>query len=189
MRLGYLTDVKAIGTELFGVLSLTPKGDELIEKTGARSLSVSVDRNLNRIFEVSIVANPRVQSAKLFCENFRPVTQREQFYKTESERLQREIENIEDHKTIESLVRSGQLAPACRETAMTMLKKSREMECANEFVNFVRSLPRVVVFGEIAPHSQMSSAISTEESEFYAKCFPDIAIEEIMKRKVKECPH
>lgn len=189
MRLGYLTDVKAVGTELFGVLSLTPKGDELVEKTGARSLSVSVDKNLNRIFEVSIVANPRIQSAKLFCGNFRPVTQRERFYKTESERLQREIKNFENRDIIESLIRSGQLAPVCRKTAMNMLEKSRETGCSREFVDFINSLPKTVIFGELAPNLQKTLPLSTEETQFYAKCFPDIAIEEIMKRKVKECPH
>lgn len=67
LELGYLTDVRAEGDELFGTLALTAEAHALVERSQARSLSLGISPDLGRIREVSIVSRPRVADARLFA--------------------------------------------------------------------------------------------------------------------------
>ena len=42
LELGFLTSVEAIGDELFGTISLTPEANALVERSGARGLSLGL---------------------------------------------------------------------------------------------------------------------------------------------------
>ncbi len=66
LQMGYLTSVLQEGIELFGTVCLTPEADALVESSGAKSLSLGLAPDLSSIREVSLVRNPRVQSARLF---------------------------------------------------------------------------------------------------------------------------
>ncbi len=66
LEIGFLTQVEAVGDELFGNLALTEEADALIRTSGARSLSLGLSRDLARIQEVSLVTSPRVASAQMF---------------------------------------------------------------------------------------------------------------------------
>src|SRR5687767_10849414 len=66
LELGYLTSVQVMGDELFGTVSFTPEAHVLVERSGARSLSLGLTPDLTRIREVSLVRNPRIESAQLF---------------------------------------------------------------------------------------------------------------------------
>jgi hypothetical protein len=180
LRLGYLTSVEALGPELFGTLALTPEADTLLEKSGARSLSLSVSRDLDRIFEVSVVSNPRVETARLFCEDFREVASRGVQRKIVE--LQERLRQTETERLVDDLVRKGQLSPASRESAVALLFSARdEMRCRVE--RFLKSLPPAFLPGEIVPMSHSRADVSAEEAEFYARTFPDLDLGEILKRR------
>lgn len=181
LRLGYLTQVEAVGGELFGNLALTPEADDLIEKSGAKSLSISVSKNLDRIFEVSIVANPRIESARLFCEDFR-ATPRSQESQSEIVRLRKELEEVQVNALVESLVREGRIAPVSRNTATRLLASARTAGCFEQVEAFIASLPRAIHFGEIAPAAKAVN-LPDEVAQFYRTHFPDLDLSEIEKRR------
>lgn len=66
LELGFLTGVEALGDEMFGILALTEEANALIERSGARSLSLGLDPSLTSIREVSLVRKPRVATAQLY---------------------------------------------------------------------------------------------------------------------------
>jgi hypothetical protein len=55
----------------------------------------------------------------------------------------------------------------------------------DEIKAFLESLPVQIQFGELVPQSVEAPAIG-EEVDFYRRHFPNIGIEEIMKRKVRK---
>ncbi len=180
LRLGYLTSVEALGPELFGTLALTPEADKLLEKSGAQSLSLSVSRDLEQILEVSIVSNPRVETARLFCEDFRDSASRGVQRKVVE--LQERLRQTETERLVDDLVRKGQLPPASRESAVALLFSARE-EMRGKVEAFLESLPPAFLPGEIVPMSQSRPEVSAEEAEFYARTFPDLDLGEILKHR------
>ncbi len=183
LRLGYLTQVEAAGPELFGILALTPEADDLIESSGAKSLSLSVSRDLERIYEVSIVGNPRIKSARLFCDDFRAEPGGGE-WKKEAARLKAQLEKEQLQTAVERMVRSGELPPGSAENAKALLSAARQHGFEKEAVAFFESLPNSVIFGEIVPGSKAPPAeTSPEEAAFYARHFSDLPIEEIAKRR------
>jgi hypothetical protein len=181
LRLGYLTSVEALGPELFGTLALTPEANRLLETSGAHALSLSVSRDLDRIYEVSVVGNPRVQSARLFCENFLDTASPRRASK-ELE-LEKQLREREAREFVESLVRSGHVPPSAREAAIALLF-SADDEARDKVVQFMESLPPIYFAGELVPGTRGSFPAATpEEIEFYKRAFPDMAVEEILKRR------
>lgn len=180
LRLGYLTSVEALGPELFGTLALTPEADSLLEKSDARSLSLSVSRDLDRIFEVSIVSNPRVETARLFCDDFRALGSHGAQRKVAE--LQERLRKTETERLVDDLVRKGQLAPASRDSAVALLFSAQDDVRAKVEV-FLRSLPPAFLPGETVPMSHSRADVSAEEAEFYARTFPDLNLNEILKRR------
>lgn len=181
LRLGYLTSVEALGPELFGTLALTPEANQLLETSGAHALSLSVSRDLDRIYEVSIVGNPRVRSARLFCENFRadgpaPQASRER-------ELEQELRRRESEDAVERLIRAGQLSPAARDAAVALLF-SADDGAKEKAMRLLESLPPVYFSGELVPGARASASTATpEEIEFYRRAFPEMPLEEILKRR------
>ncbi|MBV6503512.1 MAG: hypothetical protein AKCLJLPJ_01584 [Fimbriimonadales bacterium] len=181
LRLGYLTQVEAAGGELFGNLALTPEADDLIEKSGAKSLSISVSRDLDRIFEVSIVANPRIESARLFCEDFRQ-TSLARDARREVVMLRRELDEAKANALVESLLREGRIAPVSRDAAMRLLASARAAGCFEQAEAFFTSLPKAIQFGEVAPAAKPAN-LPDEVAQFYRTHFPDLDLSEIEKRR------
>lgn len=169
LQLGYLTQVEAIGRELFGTLSLTEQADKLIESSQAKSLSLSVSRDLNQIFEVSIVSNPRVESAQLFCEDFRalkPIEKREKF-------------------SLDSYLREGKLLPSQKEAAEKLAIEANKVGLLEPLVLFFESLPSRSLGIELAPTGASTSPFSHEETKFYQEHFPGVPLTEIEQRRLK----
>jgi hypothetical protein len=183
-RLGYLTDVEAAGAELFGTLSLTPEASALIENSGAKSLSLSVDRDLTRIYEVSVVAQPRVGSARLFCSDFQ-TNEAESKWKSEALRLGEEREAVRLAGIVESLIREGRITSSLSGPANELLASAASRGLERDVVRFFRTLPKQAHFGEIVPMALQYREAPVEEVEFYRAHFPDVPIDEILKRKVK----
>lgn len=66
LQLGQLTQVEALGKELFGTVRLTKEANSLLRASEARSLSLGLTPDLREIREVSVVKRPRVAGAQLF---------------------------------------------------------------------------------------------------------------------------
>lgn len=182
LRLGYLTQVEAVGNELFGLLALTPEAEELLEESGAKALSLAISREGDRIHEVSIVANPRVQTARLFCEDFH-CWQGKDEWRVEALRLKDTLERERTTARVDMLVREGNLPPVLREKAESLLLLARARGMEGEVMDFLTSLPRFVVFQELAPSGRaVSSGLAGEGEEFYRAHFPGLPLEEIAKR-------
>lgn len=71
--LGSLKSVSRKGKELFGKIAFTREAWTLIDKAGARKLSVSLKRDFSGIPEVSLVKNPRVSGAAVFDDRIEAV--------------------------------------------------------------------------------------------------------------------
>ncbi len=181
LRMGYLTEVKAVGGELFGTLALTPEADELIEASGAKSLSISVARDLSRIFEVSIVSNPRIESARLFCSDFSALGKKEL---TNVNRLKDELELVEIEKAVEGMIRSGKFGPSFAEKVKAAIFKAKKIGFENEMRMMVELLSSKTPMGEIVPANiAQPVGITAEEAQFYRDHFPGLDLEEIAKHK------
>lgn len=181
LEMGYLTDVQAIGQELFGILSLTPEADKLLENSGAKSLSISVSKNLDRIFEVSIVGKPRVESARLFCEDFTETSAGR--WKQEALQLRQQALAQRHHNFVDSLLKAGKLLPAQREATLNMLEQAAEKGIEQQFADYLAAGPTQIHFGEIAAATMKSVDLPQEEREFYSRHFPNIELAEIAKRR------
>ena len=181
LEMGYLTDIQAAGNELFGVLALTPEADEIIEKSKAKSLSLSVSRELDRIYEVSIVAKPRIESARLFCSDFTKTSANE--WKEKAIALSEEFEERQFNSYIDELTRAGKLLPVQRSSALDLLRGAARSGMNEAVERFLEGSPVKVSFGEIARSSCRRPDIPIEEAEFYSQHFPALSIEEIAKRR------
>lgn len=181
LEMGYLTDVRAVGGELFGILSLTQEADSLLERSGAKSLSLSVSKDFDEIYEVSIVGKPRVQSARLFCEDF--TATESGAWKREALDLRHRLRETRFSTMLDDLTKSGKLAPAQRASALELLRKAGDMGIEDAVTEFLHAAPVRVVFGEIAKETLSQPDLSSEETAFYSRHFPNLDLAEIAKRR------
>jgi hypothetical protein len=181
LRLGYLTDVQAVGSELFGTLALTKEADELLESSGATSLSLCVSKDLRRIHEVSIVANPRVDSARLFCADFRQTEGGE--WKREALRLRQELSEKAVADSIARFADDGVIPPAAVRQAEILLRAAQSAGIDAEVLDFLRALPKMIHFGEMAPAKLAVPSANVDELDFYRRHFAEVPVEEILKRR------
>lgn len=74
LRLGTVSHLQRRGRELFGVIRFAPEAWALLLRSGAKYLSVCLDRLRKRLLEVSLVVRPRVRDARVrFSEGDVPV--------------------------------------------------------------------------------------------------------------------
>ncbi|MFN8139932.1 MAG: hypothetical protein U0R49_09065 [Fimbriimonadales bacterium] len=182
LHLGYLTDVQAAGSELFGLLTLTPEADELLRASNATSLSVCVSKDFDAIFEVSVVSSPRVESARLFCHNFcSPTSTDIKVRELEQERDEREIS-----QKVEKLIRVGKVAPAKTEAIKVLFSKAKLHNFEKELTQLLDILPSRALMSEIAPSKlDRPTGITADEEQFYRMHFAGLDLQEISKRKEK----
>lgn len=196
LELGFLTSVEAIGNELFGQVSLTPEANALIERSGARSLSIGIAPDLSRIVEVSLVENPRVPSAKLFAGSlqfFGSLSDSEAGWKERFHALQESLIVRAAEEAADRFVREGRLLPCQRPLASALLAHEEAvrfgtgMRPVRDLLLEMLSLqPPHSLFKEHAPAStEDHSAVlmMPEEAEFYRKHFPGVELSEIAKRR------
>lgn len=196
LEIGYLTDVEASGNELFGTIALTEEADRLVEKSGARSLSLGLSPDLLQIREVSLVRNPRVESAQLFsgtvcfagslCEL--PGTD----WRARHEALRSEVDRERAEREVGAFVKAGKLTPAQAPFAQALMSAGDTIEFGGE-VRPIRQLliamlerqPPMGLFSETVPDISVGSegGLLPEEAEFYRRHFPDVSLEEIAVRK------
>jgi hypothetical protein len=137
---------------------------------------------LDRIYEVSIVAKPRIERARLFCSDFTETATNE--WKEKAIALSEELEDRKFNTYIDELMRAGKLLPVQREYSLDLLRRAARLGMHETVAQFFTHSPIKVSFGEVARSSCNRPDIPIEEAEFYSQHFPDLAIDEIAKRRV-----
>lgn len=199
LEIGYLIQVEAVGPELFGTLALTNEANALVERSGAQSLSVGLSADLDEIREVSLVRNPRVETARIFGKLVAfesPLQSGDDNGVDWRARYRSLVENQSKQdaaRRVAALIGEGKICPAQAPFAEALL-------CAQGTVNFsgstrsVASLieafisrqPPMALFGERSPsHSPHADHefLLPEEADFYRRYFPEIGLDEIAAKK------
>lgn len=195
LELGYLTEISAEDGELFGTLSLTEEANNLIERSGARALSVGLSSDLTRIREVSLVRYPRVKSAQLFDDTLRLDTEIEFGidWRARYEEAIRKQRQDAAQDQVAKWVAGGVITPAQAPYASALLVEETGVEF-NGGLTSIRDLvakliaaqPRHGMLGEHAPQpvEDVSSVLMLpEEAAFYRKHFPDVSLEAISQKR------
>lgn len=176
LELGYLTDVRAEGGELFGTVALTPEADALIRRSGARALSVGLSPDLKEIREVSLVSRPRVASAQLFHQGS----------------LLGQEPCPEAKEAARQLMASGRLTPAQLPFAEALLSAPEAVAFSGGLrpvrelaLDLLRHGPRLALFGELTPEPSGAAqpSLDPEVEAFYRRHFPDLSLSEIAQRR------
>lgn len=174
-ELGFLTDVRADGPALMGTIALTPEANALIDRSGARGLSLGLSPDFATIREVSLVRRPRVQSATLFHDG--PV-------------LSGALDDSPGDQ-VADWVRRGLLRPAQAEAAEALLRVPDAVSFAEGLTPVGELVRRLIeqgsghgLFGETAPDPVRPCIdMSDAEAAFYARFFPNLDLAEIAKRR------
>ncbi len=191
LHLGFLIAVDADGANLTGLIALTREADQLLVKSGAQGLSVGLERDLEHIREVSVVRNPRVESARLFdtrplfSSGFSDVD----YAKLASQALA-ESRKLKADSQAEKLVNDGLLAPRQAKVASLLFACDAEVEgqpVAELVSQLLEDFPKANIFSQQVPaaadHESALNLLLPEESAFYRRHFPGIDLKEIAKRR------
>jgi hypothetical protein len=186
IQLGFLTDVEPREGELYGTISLTKEADALVRQSGARGLSLGLSPDLRTIREVSLVRNPRVESAGLFSSVMfsgelafePPRTGRAPLFSEE---------------TISNWIRQGRILPSQAPFVRALLEAGDSVDFEGTrkplrqlVMAMVERQPPHSLFGEIVPASNAEAAdnlLLPEEAAFYRKHFPDVSLSDIAARR------
>lgn len=197
LQLGFLTQVRHRGNELFGTVQLSRQANDLIEHSGARALSLGLTPEMDRIIEVSLVRNPRVPTAQLYSQAPRMegaiIESDGQHWRKQYEAIQAQCQAEEADRRLQEWVRKGKLTPAQVPFARELLLKSASItfgEAGQAVAALLGSLldrqPALALFGEVAPElpaEDGSHLMLPEEAAFYQRYFPEISLEAIAQRR------
>lgn len=172
LQMGVLRSVERVGDELFGQIALSAEADALVERSGARSLSLGLSPDLGAIREVSLVRNPRVPDARLFFVADPTPT---------------------PPVRLDEYVRQGKLLPSQVPFAKAILATDSAIEFNGDrtplrqlLIAMIERQPPHSLFSELAPASTQDHSqhlMLPEEAAFYRRHFPDVALDEIAKRR------
>jgi hypothetical protein len=188
LQIGYLTDVRAEGVELFGTVALTKEANELIEASGAHALSLGLSPDLGSIKEVSLVKTPRVPSARLFTGE---VFSQETDWKAEFEKLRDNLEVQEGVTRIDGLLAEGRLVPAQVPFAKALVAAGTAVEFDGGSVpvgrlvlSLLENAPKHRLFSEFAPAGQISGpGFEPDEKAFYDRYFAGLSLADIARHR------
>ena len=196
LELGFLTDVSAEGNELFGTISLSEEANALVERSGARSLSLGLSKDLGQIVEVSLVRRPRVATARLFKDGVRfwcdlPDLP-EPDWKARFQELSTARAHDEAVRLSTAFMEDGRLTPAQAKFAAVLLQcndvvrfDEQHVPVAKLVQALIEAQPRHQLFREHAPQRKSGSEalFLPEEADFYRRHFPDVSLDQIAARK------
>lgn len=193
LEIGFLTEVDAVGDELFGTLSLSEEADALIERSGAKQLSLGLSADLAEIREVSLVRNPRVESARMFGSDLQFWAELDATpWRARFEALEAKSRQDEARRQVSEWIKAGKLLPSQVAFAEAILLFDGSVRFDGEskplaaiFRDFVGRQPSHGLFAELAPGGGGSSEalFLPEEAEFYRKHFPDVGLDVIAARR------
>ncbi len=192
LQMGYLTQVEARGSELFGTLSLSEEANQLVESSGARSLSLGLSPDLAEIREVSLVRNPRVPSAQLFSDGvvfLADLPDDAALWRERYRALEQETRNKEVDRKLSGYLKRGKLCPAQVPFARALLAcdDTVEFDGAKQplrklLIAMIDRQPPSNLFHETAgtPAPPENPLLLPEEASFYRRHFPHIALKDIV---------
>jgi hypothetical protein len=190
LEMGCLKEVSCEGHELFGTVALTPEADSLVERSGARSLSLGLAPDLSSIREVSLVRNPRVQSARLFGGEVTFVGSVEP---SDLASEWRRLDEAKAEREVDDLLRKGRLVPAQARFAKALLLSrdtiefdGRSQPLRGLVLALLERQPKLNLFAELTPAPQSDHSqhlMLPEEADFYRRHFPEVSLDEIAKRR------
>jgi len=194
LELGYLTAVAADGNDLYGTLAFSPEAHALIERSGARSLSVGLAPDLSAIREVSLVRQPRVASAQIFSGDslqFDREFSATPDYQAAYERLQQARQREQSDENLRRWVQEGRLTPAQVPFARALAAASdtlefdgRSVPVSHLLAELIRHAPSFRRGTPIASTPESDDALMLpEEAAFYRQHFPDVTLREIAARR------
>lgn len=180
LELGYLTDVRSEGPALMGTIALTPEANALIDRSGARGLSLGLSPDFASIREVSLVRRPRVASATLFSDG--PMF--------EGEVETRAGEECASDQVADWL-RRGLIRPSQACFAEALIATPQSIAFGDGFVPVAELVRRLVdsgtghgLFRETAPDPVRSPVeMDDVRTAFYRRYFPGLDLAEIAKRR------
>lgn len=195
LELGYLTEVSVERGELFGTLSLTTEANNLIERSGARALSIGLSADLQQIREVSLVRFPRVKSAQLFDDSLRFDIQVDfgiDWRAKYEDAMRRQKKDVAEDQ-VAKWVSSGKITPGQAPFASALLVEETGVEFDGGLTSIrdlvsklIAAQPRHGMMGEHAPQpieDTSSVLMLPEEAAFYRKHFPDVSLEAIAQKR------
>jgi hypothetical protein len=195
LEIGYLTEVTSEDGELFGLLSLTNEANALIERSGAKSLSIGLTADLAQIREVSLVRYPRVASAQVFTDSIEFVAHVEApvDWQARYQRLARERHEFGVREQVSAWIASGKITPAQAPYATALLADEGGIEfnggmapIRDLIAKLIACQPSHAMFGETAPQEVEDASrllLLPEEAAFYKKHFPDVSLEAIAQKR------
>ena len=155
-KIGRVREVWCSGDSLYGTIEFDQDMWALIDKIGAKSLSVGIREDLSALTEVSIVKTPRVADARIFCVEVgfdAEVPAIEKALREENDRLKEELARVrsegrekEAADEITALLNKGALTAASVPYAKTLLlwdgvKFGKGETVCEVFRQFCRALP------------------------------------------------
>lgn len=197
LELGFLTQIEAVGGELFGTLALSAEAYALVERSGAKSLSIGLSKDLSRIVEVSLVRHPRVVDARMFhghrfdgaaMDN----AESEAAWQKLCGHLERKLDREADERLIESWIREGKILPAQAESAKGLLALQPQVAFSGgpsvrELLDgLLQAAPAPIWRMEptTEPTQDLSSLLMMpEEAAFYRRYFPEVPLDHIAHLK------
>ncbi|MBL8086698.1 MAG: hypothetical protein JNM85_01350 [Chthonomonas sp.] len=194
LELGFLTQVSAEGEELFGLVQLTPEANALIERSGAKSLSLGLSNDMTNIREVSLVSVPRIPDAKLFsAEDVWFTGGLESVdWQAEYDRARKRGNDSETDRQIDQWLKEGKLIPSQAAFAKALLRSGDAVEFGGQptalrdlLIAMIERQPPHAAFHEVAPGASGAPAtdLDPEEAAFYRRYFPEMDLNTIAKRK------
>lgn len=195
LELGWLTDVRAEGSSLFGTITLTEEADRLAVESGAECLSLGLDADLTEIREVSLVRRPRVPDARLFStvvlrfsgalEGGEDGPWKRRWLEREREERSREAEAWADQ-----WVSEGRMTPAERPFALALLTSTQPVEFGEEGLTAREAARRLFAARPLAPVSQElapqaaspAAGMDSDAADFFRRRFSGLSLDEIARR-------
>jgi hypothetical protein len=200
LELGFLTDIRAEGSNLMGTIALTTEANELIRQSKATGLSLGLSKDLREVREVSLVSRPRIAGARLFSHErtrfFGRLDPAETIdWRAEYESLAAQQQTDALSARLDQLLKSGRLLPAQRPAAAALMQLNETVVFSGEtktpgelVIELIENGPKHELFSQTAPEGpgKPPARMNPDAAAFYSRHFPDLSLDEIAKRAARD---
>lgn len=175
--IGTVSSLFRKGKELFGRIDFSKEAWDLIEKAGAKYLSVSINPEEKFISEVSIVQHPRVADARIFSSDLPFEGKNEiRFLREENQKLRKELNTVKADRICQKYFDEGRLLPANIDIAREFFINDNLISFNNEnismadlFEKFLKTLSPQADFSELKKKIKNENQRFTDEQMAFAE--------------------
>ena len=174
---GKVLEIYKQGKELFAKIDFSEEAWKLMEKAGAKALSVAINNNEKFISEISVVKNPRVADARVFCFDM-DFSERENLLEKENRELKRKIALMEGEKLADLYFAQGKITPGNMDIAKELLMcenivtfGENDLPVRQLFEKFLENIPVCVDFSEMKKevNKRIDDTFTKEQRDVAAK--------------------